>query len=90
MLASSDSSSYAIFLYPEDGLQFTTTFSKKDNSQVPAMVTFSQELPGSLWSNNRVYNIFANDRDSVGNLAKYASLFFSRVPLNKISTLVLY
>ncbi|KAF6073542.1 nidogen 1 [Phyllostomus discolor] len=70
VLASSDSSSYAIFLYPEDGLQFTTTFSKKKNSQVPAMVAFSQELLGSLWSSNRVYNIFANDRESIGNLAR--------------------
>ncbi|XP_036893244.1 nidogen-1 [Sturnira hondurensis] len=70
VLASSDSSSYAIFLYPEDGLQFTTTFSKKDNRQVPAMVAFSQELLGSRWSSNRVYNVFANDRESVGNLAR--------------------
>ncbi|XP_066238939.1 nidogen-1 isoform X1 [Saccopteryx leptura] len=70
VLASSESSSYAIFLYPEDGLQFTTTFSKKDKSQVPAMMAFSQGLVGILWSSDGAYNIFANDRESIGNLAK--------------------
>ncbi|KAM8818481.1 nidogen-1 isoform 2-T2 [Rhynchonycteris naso] len=70
VLTSSESSSYAIFLYPEDGLQFTTTFSKKDKSQVPAMVAFSQGLVGILWSSDGAYNIFANDRESIGNLAK--------------------
>lgn len=70
VLASSNSSSYAIFLYPEDGLQFFTTFSKKDESQVPAMVGFSQGLVGTLWTSDGAYNIFANDRESVENLAK--------------------
>lgn len=70
VLASSDSSSYAIFLYPEDGLQFTTTFSKKDESQVPAVVAFSQGLVGLLWKSDGAFNIFANDRESIGNLAK--------------------
>ncbi|XP_057643851.1 nidogen-1 [Chionomys nivalis] len=70
VLASSNSSSYAIFLYPEDGLQFFTTFSKKDESQVPAMVGFSQGLVGFLWSSNGYYTIFANDRESIENLAK--------------------
>lgn len=72
MLASSDSSSYAIFLYPEDGLQFSTTFSKKEEDQVPALVAFSQGLVGLLWKSDGAYNIFANDRESIGNLAKYA------------------
>uniref|UniRef100_H0XBU7 Nidogen-1 n=1 Tax=Otolemur garnettii TaxID=30611 RepID=H0XBU7_OTOGA len=70
VLASSDSSSYAIFLYPEDGLQFYTTFSKKDENQVPAVVAFSQGLVGLLWSSDGAYNIFANDRESIENLAK--------------------
>uniref|UniRef100_P14543-2 Isoform 2 of Nidogen-1 n=1 Tax=Homo sapiens TaxID=9606 RepID=P14543-2 len=70
VLASSDSSSYAIFLYPEDGLQFHTTFSKKENNQVPAVVAFSQGSVGFLWKSNGAYNIFANDRESVENLAK--------------------
>uniref|UniRef100_G1Q1H6 NIDO domain-containing protein n=1 Tax=Myotis lucifugus TaxID=59463 RepID=G1Q1H6_MYOLU len=70
VLASSGSSSYAIFLYPEDGLQFTSTFSKRDQSQVPAMVAFSQGLVGRVLSSDGAYNIFANDRDSIGNLAK--------------------
>lgn len=70
VLASSNSSSYAIFLYPEDGLQFFTTFSKKDENQVPAMVGFSQGLVGFLWKSDGAYNIFANDRESIENLAK--------------------
>uniref|UniRef100_A0A5F5PU89 Nidogen 1 n=1 Tax=Equus caballus TaxID=9796 RepID=A0A5F5PU89_HORSE len=70
VLASSDSSSYAIFLYPEDGLQFSTTFSKKEEDQVPALVAFSQGLVGLLWKSDGAYNIFANDRESIGNLAK--------------------
>uniref|UniRef100_A0A8C5KP03 Nidogen-1 n=1 Tax=Jaculus jaculus TaxID=51337 RepID=A0A8C5KP03_JACJA len=70
VLASSNSSSYAIFLYPEDGLQFSTTFSKKDEDQVPAMVGFSQHLVGFQRNTDGAYNIFANDRESIGNLAK--------------------
>uniref|UniRef100_A0A8C3X9Y6 Nidogen 1 n=1 Tax=Catagonus wagneri TaxID=51154 RepID=A0A8C3X9Y6_9CETA len=70
VLASSDASSYAIFLYPEDGLQFYTTFSKKDEDQVPAVVAFSQGLEGLRWKSDGAYNIFANDRESIGNLAK--------------------
>lgn len=74
VLASSDYSSYAIFLYPEDGLQFYTTFSKKDENQVPAVVAFSQGIQGLFWKSEGAYNIFANDRESIGNLAKYAFL----------------
>uniref|UniRef100_A0A452FG20 Nidogen-1 n=1 Tax=Capra hircus TaxID=9925 RepID=A0A452FG20_CAPHI len=70
ILASSDSSTYAIFLYPEDGLQFYTAFSKKEENQVPAVVAFSQGLTGLIWKSDGAYNIFANDRESVGNLAK--------------------
>ncbi|XP_040824025.1 nidogen-1 [Ochotona curzoniae] len=70
VLASSESSSYAIFLYPEDGLQFYTTFSKKEENQVPAVVAFSQGLVGFLWKSNGTYNIFANDRESIENLVK--------------------
>ncbi|XP_004413887.1 PREDICTED: nidogen-1 [Odobenus rosmarus divergens] len=70
VLASSDSSSFAIFLYPEDGLQFYTTFSKKDENQVPAVVAFSQGVQGLFWKSEGAYNIFANDRESIGNLAK--------------------
>uniref|UniRef100_A0A8C0XLL7 Nidogen-1 n=1 Tax=Castor canadensis TaxID=51338 RepID=A0A8C0XLL7_CASCN len=70
VLASSNASSYAIFLYPEDGLQFSTTFSKKDENQVPAMVAFSKGLVGFIWKSDGPYNIFANDRESIENLAK--------------------
>lgn len=38
---------------------------------MPAMVGFSQGLVGFLWSSNGYYNIFANDRESIENLAKY-------------------
>uniref|UniRef100_A0A5F9DHG8 Nidogen 1 n=1 Tax=Oryctolagus cuniculus TaxID=9986 RepID=A0A5F9DHG8_RABIT len=70
VLASSDSSSYAIFLYPEDGLQFSTAFSKKDENQVPAIVAFSQGLVGFIWKSDGAFNVFANDRESIENLAK--------------------
>ncbi|KAM7322614.1 hypothetical protein ACRRTK_018119 [Alexandromys fortis] len=79
VLASSNSSSYAIFLYPEDGLQFFTTFSKKDESQVPAMVGFSQGLVGFLWSSNGYYTVFANDRESIENLAKSSNAGYQGV-----------
>lgn len=70
VLASGDSKSYAIFLYPEDGLQFSTTFSKKDKSQVPAVMAFNQGLVGLIWKSSGAHNIYANDRESIGNLAK--------------------
>ena len=73
--------SETIFLYPEDGLQFYTTFSKKEENQVPAVVAFSQGLVGLIWKSDGAYNIFANDKESIGNLAKYAFLFFSRFSL---------
>ncbi|XP_058165485.1 nidogen-1 [Dasypus novemcinctus] len=69
-LASSESSSYAIFLYPEDGLQFYTAYSKKDENQVPAVVAFSQGLVEFTWKSDGAYNIFANDRESIENLAR--------------------
>ncbi|KAM5235202.1 nidogen-1 [Ctenodactylus gundi] len=74
VLASSEASTYAIFLYPEDGLQFYTAFSKKDESQVPAVVSFSQGSVGLLWASDGAYNIFANDRESIGNLAKSSNV----------------
>ncbi|XP_012586305.1 PREDICTED: nidogen-1 [Condylura cristata] len=70
VLASFDSSSYAIFLYPEDGLQFYTTFSKTARKQVPAKVAFSQGLVGRLWSSNGTVNVFAEDAESLRNLAR--------------------
>lgn len=36
------------------------------------MVGFSQGLVGFLWKSDGAYNIFANDRESIENLAKYA------------------
>ncbi|XP_048223657.1 nidogen-1 [Perognathus longimembris pacificus] len=70
VLASSSSSSYAIFLYPEEGLQFSTTFSKKEEKQVPAMVAFSKGSVGFFWKTDGPYNVFADDQESIENLAK--------------------
>ncbi|XP_003473417.1 nidogen-1 [Cavia porcellus] len=70
VLASSNASTYAIFLYPKDGLQFYKTFYKKEESQVPAMVAFSQGLVGFFWKSDGVYNIFANDSKSIENLTR--------------------
>lgn len=71
VLASSDSSSYAVFLYPEDGLQFYSTHSKNDNEIVPAIVGFSQPSTNYyLWVRPGSYNIVANDEEMLGNLHK--------------------
>lgn len=76
VLASSDSSSYAIFLYPEDGLQFYSAYSKNDDGKIPAMVGFSQASTNYyFWENPGSYNVIANDEDSIRNLHKYAFLF---------------
>lgn len=73
VLASSDSSSYAIFLYPEDSLQFYSTYSKNDDGKIPAMVGFSQASTNYyFWEKAGSYNIIANDEDSIRNLHKYA------------------
>ncbi|KAM9608840.1 nidogen-1 isoform 3-T3 [Morphnus guianensis] len=71
VLASSDSSSYAIFLYPEDGLQFYSTYSKNDDGKIPAMVGFSQASTNYyFWEKPGSYNVIANDEDSIRNLHK--------------------
>uniref|UniRef100_A0A8B9TUN5 Nidogen 1 n=1 Tax=Anas platyrhynchos TaxID=8839 RepID=A0A8B9TUN5_ANAPL len=71
VLASSDSSSYAIFLYPEDSLQFYSTYSKNDDGKIPAMVGFSQASTNYyFWEKAGSYNIIANDEDSIRNLHK--------------------
>lgn len=83
VLASSDSSSYAVFLYPEDGLQFYSTHSKNDNAVVPATVGFSQ--PSTyfiLWVKAGSYNIIANDEEILRNLCKYVVfIIFSKIIL---------
>uniref|UniRef100_A0A803YHI8 Nidogen 1 n=1 Tax=Meleagris gallopavo TaxID=9103 RepID=A0A803YHI8_MELGA len=71
VLASSDSSSYAIFLYPEDGLQFYSAYSKNNDGKIPAMVGFSQASTNYyFWENPGSYNVIANDEDSIRNLHK--------------------
>ncbi|XP_069656800.1 nidogen-1 isoform X3 [Haliaeetus albicilla] len=71
VLASSDSSSYAIFLYPEDSLQFYSTYSKNDDGKIPAMVGFSQASTNYyFWEKPGSYNVIANDEDSIRNLHK--------------------
>lgn len=78
VLASSDSSSYAVFLYPEDGLQFYSTHSKNDNEMVPATVGFSQPSTNYyLWVKAGAYNVIANEEAIIGNLHKYALFLFS-------------
>lgn len=43
------------------------------------MVAFSQGQVGLVWKSDGAYNIFANDRESIGNLAKYVSAFLGTV-----------
>lgn len=75
VLASSDSSSYAVFLYPEDGLQFYSTHSKNDNEMVPATVGFSQPSTNYyLWVKAGAYNVIANEEAIIGNLHKHSNL----------------
>lgn len=83
VLASSDSSSYAIFLYPEDSLQFYSTYSKKDGKNIPALVGFSQASTNYyFWEKPGSYNVIANDEDSIRNLHKYAFLVCLNSPRN--------
>ncbi|XP_056343275.1 nidogen-1 [Oenanthe melanoleuca] len=71
VLASSDSSSYAIFLYPEDSLQFYSTYSKNGDENIPAMVGFSQASTNYyFWEKPGSYNVIANDEDNIRNLYK--------------------
>uniref|UniRef100_A0A8D0KVY6 Nidogen 1 n=1 Tax=Strix occidentalis caurina TaxID=311401 RepID=A0A8D0KVY6_STROC len=71
VLASSDSSSYAIFLYPEDSLQFYSTYSKNGDEKIPAMVGFSQASTNYyFWEKPGSYNVIANDEKSIRNLHK--------------------
>uniref|UniRef100_A0A8B9IWH3 Nidogen 1 n=1 Tax=Amazona collaria TaxID=241587 RepID=A0A8B9IWH3_9PSIT len=75
VLASSDSSSYAIFLYPEDSLQFYSTYSKKDDRKIPAMVGFSQASTNYyFWEKPGSYNVIASDEDSIRNLHKSSNV----------------
>ncbi|XP_042333625.1 nidogen-1 [Sceloporus undulatus] len=75
VLASSDSSSYAIFLYPEDGLQFFGTRSKNDKEIVPATVGFSQPSTNYfLWVKVGSYNIIADNEELLGNLHRSSNL----------------
>uniref|UniRef100_A0A803SR35 Nidogen 1 n=1 Tax=Anolis carolinensis TaxID=28377 RepID=A0A803SR35_ANOCA len=75
VLASSDSSSYAIFLYPEDGLQFYSTHSKNDNELVPATVGFSQPATNYyLWIKPGLYKTIANEEETLNNLHRSSNL----------------
>ncbi|KAL8185858.1 UNVERIFIED_CONTAM: Nidogen-1, partial [Gekko kuhli] len=75
VLASSDSSSYAVFLYPEDGLQFYSTRSKNDMEISPAIVGFSQPSTNYfIWIKPGSYNIIANDEEVIGNLHRSSNL----------------
>lgn len=80
VLASSDSSSYAVFLYPEDGLQFYSTHSKNDMEIIPAIVGFSQPSTNYfIWVKDGSYNIIANEEEVIGNLHRYAFFIVSYI-----------
>ncbi|XP_019405376.1 PREDICTED: nidogen-1 [Crocodylus porosus] len=75
VLASSDSSSYAVFLYPEDGLQFWSTHSKNAKEKIPATVGFSQASTNYLlWEKLGSYNIVAHDEESIRSLYKSSNI----------------
>uniref|UniRef100_A0A6I8SDX4 Nidogen-1 n=1 Tax=Xenopus tropicalis TaxID=8364 RepID=A0A6I8SDX4_XENTR len=68
VLASDESKSYAIFLYPEDGLNFYETQSKNDrNEENSARVGFSKGSErGFFWTTTQgPHNEFASDYDSL-------------------------
>ncbi|KAM8953515.1 nidogen-1 [Pelodytes ibericus] len=68
VLASDDSKSYAVFLYPEDGFTFFGTQSKKDyDREISARVGFGKGTQSFFfWPK---YNEFANDKESVERLS---------------------
>uniref|UniRef100_A0A8C5P9T4 Nidogen 1 n=1 Tax=Leptobrachium leishanense TaxID=445787 RepID=A0A8C5P9T4_9ANUR len=70
VITSDDSKSYAIFLYPEDGLSFYGTPSKKAyDKEISARVGFSKGTQTFLfWSNKGPYNEFANTVESLERL----------------------
>ncbi|XP_075452916.1 nidogen-1 [Ascaphus truei] len=72
VLASDDSKSYAVFLYPEDGLSFYGTQSKKTygaSEEISARVGFSSGTKNYIfWSQQGPYNEFASDKQSVESL----------------------
>ncbi|XP_030050841.1 nidogen-1 [Microcaecilia unicolor] len=74
VLSSDESSSYAIFLYPEDGLQFYGTQSKKAYSgdeKIYAKVGFGKGSEGFFFFKRQgAYNEFANDEQSLKNVVR--------------------
>ncbi|XP_048341715.1 nidogen-1 [Sphaerodactylus townsendi] len=75
VLASSDSTSYAVLLYPEDGLQFYSTHSKNDMEIIPAIVGFSQPSTNYfIWVKAGSYNIVANEEEVIGNLHRSSNM----------------
>ncbi|KAG8444530.1 hypothetical protein GDO86_009623 [Hymenochirus boettgeri] len=73
VLASDDSRSFAIFLYPEDGINFHETQSKGNyNEEFPARVGFSKGQTGfAFWKKQGPYDLLVNDYDSVEMLRWY-------------------
>ncbi|XP_041108807.1 nidogen-1 [Polyodon spathula] len=73
VLASSDTASYAIFLYPSDGLQFFVTRAKEtynSDLELPARAGFSKgNVKYFLWaSEGRSYQITSSNEQSVKDL----------------------
>ncbi|XP_029449963.1 nidogen-1 isoform X2 [Rhinatrema bivittatum] len=74
VLASDESTSYAIFLYPGDGLQFYGMQSKKsysNNERIFAKVGFGKGTEKFLfWNQQGAFNVFASDEQSLRNLVR--------------------
>ncbi|MBN3312842.1 NID1 protein, partial [Atractosteus spatula] len=71
VLASGEKSTYAILLYPRDGLQFSSTRSKGTDTDRPARVAFSKGLQRYLiWSSRPgpYYEITTSSEESVRDL----------------------
>ncbi|XP_066552549.1 nidogen-1 [Amia ocellicauda] len=76
VLASGDKSSYAILLYPRDGLHFTSTRPKGADAEQPARAAFSKGLEKYLiWGTRQgpVYSITSDNEDSIRELFEHTN-----------------
>ncbi|KAM4693380.1 nidogen-1 isoform 2-T2 [Discoglossus pictus] len=70
ILASDNTKSYAVFLYPEEGLGFSATQSKKSpREEISARVGFGKgDVKVLFWTKQGPYNEFANEKQSIESL----------------------
>ncbi|MBN3295054.1 NID2 protein, partial [Amia calva] len=76
VLASGDKSSYAILLYPRDGLHFTSTRPKGADVEQPARAAFSKGLEKYLiWGTRQgpVYSITSDNENSIRELFEHTN-----------------